>query len=69
LAKRVAGDSASASALQVQEIYRLLYNREPSAAELDLALNFLRLPCESQLTRWEQYSHALLASNEMSYID
>ena len=69
LAKRVAGDSASASALQIQKIYSLLYNREPSATELNLALDFLRLPCESQLTRWEQYSHALLAANEMSYID
>jgi len=69
LAKRVAGDSASASALQIQKIYSLLYNREPSATELILALDFLRLPCESQLTRWEQYSHALLAANEMSYID
>jgi hypothetical protein len=69
LAKRVAGNKASASTLQIQEIYSLLYNREPSAAELDLALDFLRLPCESQLTRWEQYSHALLAANEMSYID
>ncbi len=69
LANRVAGDSASASALQIQKIYSLLYNREPSATELNLALDFLRLPCESQLTRWEQYSHALLAANEMSYID
>ena len=36
---------------------------------MDLALGFLQLPAESQLTRWEQYSHALLAANEMSYID
>ena len=69
LAKRVAGDSAAASAEQVQSIYSILYSRQPSAAELDLALGFLQLPAESQLTRWEQYSHALLAANEMSYID
>tara|TARA_Y100000588_G_scaffold161836_1_gene175893 strand:+ start:1851 stop:3710 length:1860 start_codon:yes stop_codon:yes gene_type:complete len=69
LAKRVTGDSLDASAEQVQSIYDILYNRKPSAAELDLALRFLQLPAESRLTRWEQYSHALLAANEMSYID
>ena len=69
LAKRVAGDSLDASAEQVQSIYDILYNRKPSAAELDLALGFLQLPAESRLTRWEQYSHALLAANEMSFID
>ena len=69
LAKRVAGDSAAANAEQVQSIYSILYSRQPSAAELDLALGFLKLPAESQLTRWEQYSHALLAANEMSFID
>ena len=69
LAKRVAGDSQATSAEQVKSIYDILYNRKPSAAELDLALRFLQLPAESRLTRWEQYSHALLAANEMSYID
>ena len=69
LAKRVTGDSPDASAEQVQSIYDILYNRKPSAAELDLALRFLQLHAESRLTRWEQYSHALLAANEMSYID
>ena len=69
LAKRVAGEGMAASAERVQSIYSILYSRQPSAAELDLALGFLQLPAESQLTRWEQYSHALLAANEMSYID
>ena len=69
LAKRVTSDSLDASAEQVQSIYDILYNRKPSAAELDLALGFLQLPAESRLTRWEQYSHALLAANEMSFID
>ena len=69
LAKRVTGDSLDASAEQVQSIYDILYNRKPSAAELDLALGFLQLPAESRLNRWEQYSHALLAANEMSFVD
>ena len=37
LAKRVTGDSLDASAEPVQSIYDILYNRKPSAAELDLA--------------------------------
>ena len=67
--KRVAGEGVAASTEQVQSIYSILYSRQPSAAELDLALGFLQLPTESRLTRWEQYSHALLAANEMSFID
>lgn len=69
LAKRVAGDSVDASTEQVHAIYGILYNRKPSATELEIALGFLELPAESQLTRWEQYSHALLAANEMNYVD
>ena len=68
-AKRVAGEGATASTELVQSIYSILYSRKPTAAELNMALGFLQLPAESRLTRWEQYSHALLAANEMSYID
>jgi hypothetical protein len=69
LAKRVAGDSTDASTEQIHAIYGILYNRKPSTTELEIALGFLELPAESQLTRWEQYSHALLAANEMNYVD
>jgi hypothetical protein len=68
LAKRVTGYKMTKSE-QVHKIYSLLYGREPSATELDIAFDFLRLPSESKFTRWEQYSHALLAANEMNYID
>ena len=69
LAKRVFGDSPIAKAEQVHSIYSILYSRKPSEAEIDLALGFLQLPAESRLNRWEQYSHALLAANEMSFVD
>ena len=68
LAKRVAGNKMTTPE-QVHKIYSLLYGRKPSTTELDIAFDFLRLPSESKLTRWEQYSHALLAANEMNYID
>ena len=68
LAKRVA-DNKMTTPDQIHKIYSLLYGRKPSTTELDIAFDFLRLPSESKLTRWEQYSHALLAANEMNYID
>lgn len=69
LANRILGENNNAKAEHVQEIYEILYNRKPDNNELEIALNFLGLPSDSRLTRWEQYSHALLAANEMNFID
>ena len=69
LAKRITGDSSSTDLTHIQSTYALLYNRQPTREETDLGLAFLRLPAEGKLTRWEQYSHALLAANEMMFID
>ena len=62
-------DNTRSNTDQIHKIYSILYGRKPSTLELDIALKFLQSPSESKLTRWEQYSHALLASNEMNYID
>jgi len=52
--------------------WRLAYGRPPAAEETSLALEFLRAPVEpttaDQLNRWEQLSHALLASNEFMFL-
>ena len=69
LAKRITGDSSATDLTHIQSTYSLLYNRKPTRKETDLGLAFLRLPEEGKLTRWEQYSHALLAANEMIFID
>ena len=69
LAKRITGDSSATDLTHIQSTYALLYNRQPTREETDLGLAFLRLPEEGKLTRWEQYSHALLAANEMIFID
>lgn len=53
----------------VTDLYRRLFNREPSREELGLALVFLRKPADGSMTRWEQYCQLLLASNEMLYVD
>ena len=69
LAKRITGDLSATDLTHIQSTYALLYNRKPTREETDLGLAFLRLPAEGKLTRWEQYSHALLAANEMMFVD
>jgi hypothetical protein len=69
LAKRITGDSSATDLTHIQSTYALLYNRQPTREETGLGLAFLRLPAEGKLTRWEQYSHALLAANEMMFVD
>ena len=69
LAKRITGDSSATDSTHIQSTYALLYNRQPTREETDLGLAFLRMPAEGKLTRWEQYSHALLAANEMVFVD
>ena len=69
LAKRITGDLSATDLTHIQSTYALLYNRQPTREETDLGLAFLRLPAEGKLTRWEQYSHALLAANEMMFVD
>jgi hypothetical protein len=56
---------------RVVAAYQFAFNRKPTAAEQKLALSFLQLPNQSEdkLTRWQQYAQALLASNEIMYID
>jgi hypothetical protein len=69
-AARVA-KAGSADEQRVKEAYRLAFNRLPGPRELSIALAFLKLPTkpDDKLTRWEQYAQALLASNEMMYVD
>jgi hypothetical protein len=51
--------------------HRIAFGRAPESREVELALRFLKLPSapDDKLTRWQQYSQVLLASNEMMYVD
>ena len=69
LAARLNANPAESDRSRVQRAYRLLFGREPEETEAKLALEFLRKPGTSQMTRWEQYAQLLLASNEMLYVD
>ena len=61
--------SASDDASRIRHAYELLFVREPEAEELAIAQEFLKQPAESALTAWEQLAQALLATNEMLYVD
>jgi hypothetical protein len=55
----------------VEFAYRLVFGRSPSNAELRVAQAYLSIEKEKddKLSRWEQYCQALLASNELMYLD
>ena len=65
LAAAVPGDDAA----RVTFAYRLLFSREPDNEERALAAKFLSGGAHEKMPRWEQYAQALLASNELLYVD
>jgi hypothetical protein len=62
---------ATTDAERIALAYRLAYGRPPTDAEMQLGLGFLEVPAVSddKLTKWEQYTQALLAANEFLYVD
>ena len=54
---------------RIRHAYELLFAREPEAEELFMAQEFLKQPVDAGLTAWEQLAQALLATNEMLYVD
>jgi len=65
-ARRLAGrvESVEEPAARVRQLYRQALGRDPSAREQDLALSFATTP-----ERWKQLAQALLASNEMMFLE
>lgn len=61
--------SGNGDASRIRHAYELLFAREPEAEELAIAQEFLEQPSGSDLTAWEQFAQALLATNEMLYVD
>ncbi len=61
---------ASTDDARIRRAFQLLFHREPTAAELQLAQDFVSTKSEdSKLSSWEQYSLALLGSNEFLFVD
>jgi hypothetical protein len=59
LGKRLSGTEGE----KIAQAYRILYSREPDAAELKLGLEFLRQG------DWVQYARVLLGSNEFLFVN
>ena len=53
---------------RVSEVYSRLFQRAPSVNEAGIASAFLT-GRESDLSAWSQYAQALLAGNEMLFVD
>ena len=58
-------------AKQIGELYRLVYARQPTTDEMNLALGFvMERPTDgAKLTPWEQLAQVLLLSNEFAFVD
>jgi hypothetical protein len=57
---------------RIEALYLSLYGRSPVAEELQWGLAFVRSdhqPDTSDFTNWDRYAQALLAANEMYYVD
>lgn len=62
--------SAADDPARIHNTYALLFAREPLAEEVSVAQAFLQETAPSGgLTGWEQLAQALLATNEMLYVD
>ncbi|MDX2035311.1 MAG: PSD1 and planctomycete cytochrome C domain-containing protein [Isosphaeraceae bacterium] len=75
LATRVRRASADDRS-RIERAYRILFTREPTSREVDLALAYLAKPdppsspaAPNPLSRWDRLAQALIASNEFMFID
>jgi hypothetical protein len=66
LARRLDADSPRDNAAKIRSAYRILFDRQPTQAELQLGLGFLKGGSNSA---WPRYAQALLDSNEFLFVN
>ena len=66
LAARLQNEEKGAEARRIDRAYRLLYARPATTEEVALGEAFLQ---DGGKERWARYAHALLAANEMMFVD
>ncbi len=66
-AKALAGRLNGADDEKVRQGYRLLFDRQPTPAELQAGLAFLKSANPPEA--WTQYAQVLLSSNEFSFVN
>jgi len=63
-------NAASSNEQCVRSAFNVVFGRDVSDAELDLALSFLgEETSEQHLSRWEQFAQTLISSNELQFVD
>jgi len=66
LAKDVPGDGEKLDAKRIELAYQLLYSRPATSEEITVGQAYL---APDRKARWARYAHALLAANEMMFVD
>ena len=66
LKQDVPGDGEKVNAKRIERAYLLLYSRPATSEEVALGQSFLGKDAKG---RWPRYAHALLAANEMMFVD
>ena len=71
LTRRVDSSGLEDDGAKIRYAYELLFSRQADEAEVAAAAGFLKHGTEDgdSLSRWEQFSLALLSSNEFLYVD
>ena len=61
---------ATTDAKRIEQAYRLLFARRPTAEEARIGIRFLgsAAATDTELSPWRQYAQALLSSNEFMYV-
>jgi hypothetical protein len=67
LLQAVPGEEAAVAARRIDWAWRNLFGRQPTADEMRLSEDFLQQAEPG--SRWRQFAHVLLASNELQYVD
>jgi hypothetical protein len=68
LAHRIEAGCPESLEGRIANAYRFTYQREPTAKERQIAARFFSNR-EEDHAAWSEYAQALLASNEMLYVD
>lgn len=70
LAKNLQQSGATDDVARIRSAYQRLFSREPGPEELEFARAFLdQAAASGGMSNWEQLAQALLATNEMMYVD
>jgi hypothetical protein len=74
MVKRPAFQKLDDETKRVRYLYQLVYQRDPSASEIQLGLRFLQArsaatDLREPLNPWESYGQVLLMSNELMFVD